>query len=101
MMSHKIPLKELTVDELFNSPEEYSYEIPIYQRNYAWEIDEITTLVSDVWDACQMKKKVYYIGTLVSYVRGNNKFEVIDGQQRLTTLYLMMNFLKKIVLKTN
>lgn len=99
MMSHKIPLKELSVDELFNSPEEYSYEIPIYQRNYAWEIDEITTLVTDVWDAYQMKKKVYYIGTLVSYVRGNNKFEVIDGQQRLTTLYLMMNFLKKNSIK--
>ncbi len=89
-MGHKIPLKELSVDELFNSSEEISYEIPIYQRNYAWEIDEITALLNDVWDACQMNKKVYYIGTLVSYARGNNTFEVIDGQQRLTTLYLIM-----------
>lgn len=40
-----------------------------------------------------MKKETYFIGTLVSYDKGENKYEVIDGQQRLTTLYLIMKAL--------
>ena len=88
-MNDNLPLQELSI----NSIENITYEIPIYQRNYAWENEEITALVNDVWDACKMKKETYFIGTLVSYDKGENKYEVIDGQQRLTTLYLIMKAL--------
>lgn len=40
-----------------------------------------------------MKKPVYYIGTLVTYKRDDNIFEVIDGQQRLTTIYIILKAL--------
>ena len=40
-----------------------------------------------------MKKPVYYIGTLVTYKRDENIFEVIDGQQRLTTIYIILRAL--------
>lgn len=66
------------------------YKIPIYQRNYAWERDEIYTLVKDVYDSMKTDKPVYYIGTLVTYRRDENVFEVIDGQQRLTTIYILL-----------
>ncbi|PTL33241.1 DUF262 domain-containing protein [Prevotella sp. oral taxon 376] len=92
-MNDNLPLQELSINSIFNSPENITYEIPIYQRNYAWENEEITALVNDVWDACKMKKETYFIGTLVSYDKGENKYEVIDGQQRLTTLYLIMKAL--------
>ena len=67
---------------------EYSYLIPMYQRNYAWGKGEIQALINDVLDACQ-KDAPYYIGTLVVFKRKDGTLEVIDGQQRLTTLTLL------------
>ena len=94
MSNNSLPLKELSINDVFNGSENVNYEIPIYQRNYAWEKDEIAALVRDVWDACEKKKDAYYIGTLVTYDKGDNVFEVIDGQQRLTTLFLLLKVLK-------
>ena len=94
-MDNDLTLKELSINDVFNCSESITYEIPIYQRNYAWEKDEIEALVLDVWDACVKNKGVYFIGTLVTYDKGDNTFEVIDGQQRLTTLFLIMRALKQ------
>ncbi|MBO4699170.1 DUF262 domain-containing protein [bacterium] len=91
MNPNDLPLQELSIQELFN--EKNKYEIPIYQRNYAWGKDEIETLVRDIQDSCD--KPAYYIGTLVTFRKDENVFEVIDGQQRLTTIYLILLALKK------
>ena len=94
MNTHQnFPLEELSIQDLFNQEGNTKYEIPIYQRNYAWENEEITALVNDVWDAYCQSKGTYFIGTLVTYDRGDNRYEVIDGQQRLTTLYLILKSL--------
>ncbi len=71
------------------------YRIPMYQRNYAWREGEITQLIQDVIDYLPGGKP-YYIGTLVVYERfeGQTIYETIDGQQRLTTLSLLVSFLK-------
>ena len=74
------------------------YRIPIYQRNYAWGQDEIESLIKDVCDSMAASKQVYYIGTLVTYKRDENVYEVIDGQQRLTTLYIILKALGEPVL---
>ena len=93
-MKQKLPLKEKSIGELFTGGEKSVYEIPIYQRNYAWEKDEITTLVQDVYDAwLKDDERPYYIGTLVTYHKGDHVYEVIDGQQRLTTLRLILSVL--------
>lgn len=77
-----------------DSQESVVYQIPIYQRNYAWEEDEITALIKDVYDSSKKDAKApYYIGTLVTYKRGDNNYEVIDGQQRLTTIYIILKAL--------
>ena len=96
-MEKNLPLKELSINDVFNGSDNVTYEIPIYQRNYAWEKDEIAALVRDVWDACEKSKGIYYIGTLVTYDNDNTIFEVIDGQQRLTTLFLILRALDKEV----
>lgn len=90
MSKNDIPLKEFSIAKLFIDEKKSSYSIPIYQRNYAWGEDEIRTLVQDVYDAFESNKAVYYIGTLVSYKRDENVFEIIDGQQRLTTIYIIL-----------
>lgn len=94
-MDKNLPLKELSIEDIFNGGDHVTYEIPIYQRNYAWEKDEIAALVRDVLDACEKHKDTYFIGTLVTYDKGDNTFEVIDGQQRLTTLFLILKALSQ------
>lgn len=66
-----------------------NYVVPIYQRNYAWGEDQITQLLQDIYDASQNEESNYFIGSLVVLLRTDGVFEVIDGQQRLTTLHLI------------
>ena len=95
-------VKTLTVSDLFDNDNKCNYIIPIYQRNYAWGDNEISSLLQDIKNACEKNKeqdKKYYIGSLVVYRRENDGFEVIDGQQRLTTLTLIMHHLDKLVFR--
>lgn len=89
------PLEERSIYQIYlESQETKTYVIPIYQRNYAWEEDEITALIKDVYDSfVKNKNDFYYIGTLVTYKRGDSVYEVIDGQQRLTTIYIILKVL--------
>lgn len=102
MNNAKEYVKTLTISDLFNDENKCNYIIPIYQRNYAWGDDEISSLLQDIKNACEKNKeqdKNYYIGSLVVYRRENDDFEVIDGQQRLTTLTLIMHHLDKLVFR--
>ena len=74
-----------TISEIWDD----NYVVPIYQRNYAWGEDQITQLLQDIYDASQNEGSNYFIGSLVVLLRTDGVFEVIDGQQRLTTLHLI------------
>ena len=99
MSNAKEYVKTLTISDLFDDKNKCNYIIPIYQRNYAWGDNEISSLLQDIKNACEKTKeqdKNYYIGSLIVYRRENGDFEVIDGQQRLTTLTLIMHHLGKL-----
>ena len=66
------------------------YYIPLYQRDYAWEEKQIVQLIEDIDDVNLGEN--YYIGSLIVANR-NGSFEVVDGQQRLTTLFLLLSIL--------
>lgn len=90
-------LKPLKIKELLSNNNKYS--IPIYQRNYAWGEKEITQLIQDIVDySIEKPNTPYYLGTLVVYEKKNINdeivFETIDGQQRLTTLTILLSALK-------
>lgn len=72
------------------------YIIPIYQRNYAWGKGEISQLITDIKEYFSEDNidKTYYLGSLVYFKRENGDFELIDGQQRHTTLTLINLVLK-------
>lgn len=82
-------LRILDEETLFDT--EAHYVIPRYQRAYAWEDREIVQLIDDINDSTGD----YYIGSLVvAKVKGKvETYEVVDGQQRLTTLYLLLHYL--------
>lgn len=95
-MGKSLPLEDCKIYDIYlGGQETKTYMIPVYQRNYAWEDDQITALIKDVYDSsCKKPEVPYYIGTLVTYQRGENVYEVIDGQQRLTTIYIILKALK-------
>ena len=78
----------LTIRNLLSGSE---YRIPIYQRNYAWGVAEVTQLIQDVADyAKENQNDNYYVGTLVVFPHeSENYYETIDGQQRTTTLTII------------
>lgn len=85
-------VQAIPVGELF-SPEAPSYSIPLYQRNYTWGEEQIYRLIHDVLDeAEQVEAKDYFLGNLVVAApqRIDEPLDVIDGQQRLTTLYILL-----------
>lgn len=73
---------------MFDSDMEYT--IPLYQRAYAWEDKQLVQLVEDIMDVAEDAN--YYIGSLIVSKQAG-KYEVVDGQQRLTSLYLLLNCL--------
>lgn len=95
MTGHKAP-QEFDLTTLFTRDR---YIVPVYQRNYAWGEEQIGQLIQDIWDAaCTHPHSPYYIGTLVVHARDaqGNHFEVIDGQQRHTTLSLLLAALRTL-----
>ena len=82
----------------------YRFNIPEYQRGYRWEKKQVVDLMNDLKDfiyrraANQVKDKEFYcLQPVVVYKIGDNHYDVIDGQQRLTTLYLIMQALKSTI----
>lgn len=100
MTSNK-QINPLKISEIFCSPESH-YIVPIYQREYAWNERNISQLIIDIADYLKksgfLEKKPnitpYYIGSLVTFTRKDGTQELIDGQQRLTTLTLLLDYIK-------
>lgn len=93
-MDQKLNALQLPVRKVFSS--EYHFEIPSYQRPYAWEDEHVNQLVDDLakWSQEQRgrhekDKSPYFLGSVVLVQTGPDTFDVVDGQQRLTTLMLL------------
>ena len=93
----KLNIDQKTVKGLF-SDTQADYLIPDYQRPYAWEDTECQTLWDDLFafaipedDASRFKREdKYYLGPIVTFKNEGGKQEIIDGQQRLTSLLLLL-----------
>ena len=77
--------------------EDYGFNIPIYQRLYVWSEQQVKTLFEDLHTAFSTKKELYYIGGIIVVKNPNGNFDLVDGQQRFTTLWLLSNELKNIL----
>lgn len=66
--------------------------IPSYQRGYRWTADEVSKLLDDIWESAGQP---YSLQPVVVQSRGADEWELIDGQQRLTTLWLLLRFMQK------
>ncbi|WP_040239278.1 DUF262 domain-containing protein [Chromohalobacter japonicus] len=96
-MSKKISGAEYPLAKIFSS--EFEYLIPSYQRPYAWTVDQASELFDDLYDFHRTEEEEeYFLGSIVLIKKeGKPQAEVIDGQQRLTTLTILMAALTSCV----
>lgn len=94
----KLIVDQKTIEDLF-SAKKADFLIPDYQRPYAWGEDECQTLWNDIFefafpnnncDAFNSDSDEYFLGPIVTFKNDRGQLEVIDGQQRLTTLMLLL-----------
>ncbi|KAB7790022.1 DUF262 domain-containing protein [Bifidobacterium leontopitheci] len=68
------------------------FVIPVYQRNYDWKREQCKRLFDDLTDVAREERESHFFGSIVSQADGDTKI-IIDGQQRITTVYLLLTAL--------
>ena len=95
-MPAKITATEQNLDKVFS--DDYFFEIPSYQRPYAWTNEEVDELMDDLTEAMRRDIEApYFLGSVVLIKNEDEpKSEVVDGQQRVTTLTMLLCVLRDI-----
>ena len=99
MENGEIKSNKVKLMDIFS--ERFWFVIPEYQRSYVWENDNIMELLDDLFFAYENKpENEYFLGSLVLKKLDNESFpeyEVLDGQQRLTTFFIMLAVLRDLI----
>jgi len=102
-LAKEIEADKICVKNLFAEP--YWFRIPYYQRSYLWQNDNVRDLLDDLWFAFENDpEREYFMGALVldkedEYLSDGEKYtvyDIIDGQQRLTTFMIVMSVLRDL-----
>lgn len=86
MTTNEITLEDKLVGEIAGD-----FYIPSYQRGYRWEQQQVETLLNDIMENGD---KPYCLQPVVVRKMDDGRYELIDGQQRLTTIYILLKYLK-------
>lgn len=94
-MPTTIEVNKQSVEALLGSGKTKPFVIPEYQRPYAWTSEQVETLFEDLWEFTTTsggteRDGSYFLGSIVSYENENGEQEIIDGQQRITSLFLLL-----------
>ncbi len=90
----KLDAKTQPVGTLFS--QDYFFRVPEYQRPFSWDTNNFEDLIDDVIDA--NKDQEYFLGTIVLHHRKKEgHFDIVDGQQRLTSIMILLACLRDIV----
>ena len=94
-MPTTIEVNKQSVETLLGSGRFKPFVIPEYQRPYAWSDEQVETLFEDLWEFTAgsggtENNGSYFLGSIVSYENDDGEQEIIDGQQRITSLFLLL-----------
>ena len=94
-MATTISVNKKTIREFLENAQKEHFLIPEYQRPYAWEEDQIITLFEDLKNFTEKKiadknSDAYFLGSIVQFINDAGEQEIIDGQQRITSLLLLL-----------
>jgi hypothetical protein len=94
----KIESQDLSVGDLFKD----FYSVPDFQREYVWQREQVEKLLQDLYDEFYDEDRrilpgpEYFLGSMVACKADDGTYRLIDGQQRMTTLYLILCVLRDI-----
>ncbi|MFC1548176.1 DUF262 domain-containing protein, partial [Candidatus Neomarinimicrobiota bacterium] len=97
--STKIESQDLSIEDLFKD----FYSVPDFQREYIWERKEVEKLLQDILDEfydeeqALIKNTEYFLGSVVVCDAGDGTFSLIDGQQRMTTIYILLCVIRDLL----
>lgn len=94
----KVTQEPVTLDKVLG---DFNFEIPLYQREYSWELEQVSDLFYDIESI--KEETGHFLGSILLYTKDESKkiMEVIDGQQRLTTIFLIMYGIRSVIEKTD
>lgn len=97
-MDNEIKAEKINLRKVFT---DFWFLVPEYQRSYVWEEDNINDLLDDLWYAFEHNdEKEYFLGSLVlkntNHKEIHHEYEVLDGQQRLTTLFILQAVIRDL-----
>ena len=95
-MPEIIKASEQNLNAVFSDA--YLFEIPLYQRPYAWTVEQVDELLDDLLSAMDRDaQSPYFLGSIVLIKNeGDSRSAVVDGQQRLTTLSMLFCVLREL-----
>jgi uncharacterized protein with ParB-like and HNH nuclease domain len=76
------------------------FEIPDFQRNYAWEVEQINEFWSDLEYTINRPNASHFIGSVILLnVAREERAHIIDGQQRMTTIVMTLGILRDLIVR--
>ena len=90
-------IEQKSVRDIIN--QKVNFIVPSYQRGYRWDKINVTDLLDDLLEFMQddSSGKFYCLQPLVVKKIGENRYNVIDGQQRLTTIFIILKYLENLL----
>lgn len=96
----ELHVSKKSIGKLLSEMQNKKFIIPDFQRPYKWNVEKCETLWKDIEDFTQTDAQNgsdYFLGTIVSYINDDKNQEIIDGQQRITSFFLMLRaFYRKL-----
>lgn len=99
--SVKIESQDLSIESLYKD----FYTVPDFQREYVWQREQVEKLLQDVYDEFYdeegqlVKGPEYFLGSIVVCKGDGGTFQLIDGQQRMTTIYLVLCGIRDLLIE--
>ncbi|WP_137698242.1 DUF262 domain-containing protein [Ruminiclostridium herbifermentans] len=103
MLDNKIEAKEILVKDLFDS--KFLFRVPEYQRQFSWENDNFDQLFEDIKESLESEEDNYFLGSVILQVNeinldGSGIYDIVDGQQRLTTITILLAVMRDLTNST-
>jgi len=94
-VEERLEAKEIKLGDLFS--EQFIFNIPIYQRPFSWTKDHFEQLMEDITDAMENGDEYYFIGSIILKKQKEKEYDIIDGQQRLSSVAILLAVARDLV----
>ena len=78
---------------------DFNFKVPLYQREYSWELEQVSDLFYDIENSGVNNE--HFLGSILLHAKDENTREIIDGQQRLTTIFLILYSIRTALKKVD